>query len=89
MENNDPKTGTNYNYKKDKKPNLINLLKPYKKLTFGLVILAIMSNGINLILPKIIAHAIDAFSRGTLNINNVVSEFGIASLVIFILMYTT
>lgn len=70
-----------------KKSNLISLLKPYKKITFLLILLTIVSNGINLTLPKMIANAIDAYTKGNLNINNVAFEFISASIIIFILMY--
>lgn len=75
------------NFKKNKSPSLIALLKPYKKITFLLIILTLVSNGINLILPKIIANAIDAFNNASLVINNVALEFAGASIVIFIFMY--
>ena len=74
------------NLKKNKSPSLITLLKPYKKITFLLIILTLVSNGINLILPKIIANAIDAFNNASLVINNVALEFAGASIVIFIFM---
>lgn len=73
--------------KRVKNPSLVNLLKPYKKTTFLLIILTLISNGINLFLPKIISHAIDNFNNGTLVINNVALEFAIAATVIFGFMY--
>ncbi|MBC7476296.1 MAG: ABC transporter ATP-binding protein [Candidatus Sericytochromatia bacterium] len=71
----------------NKKSSLVSLLKSYKKLTFLLIVLAILSNGINLALPKIIAHSIDSFSSNNLVIYNVAFEFIAASTIIFILMY--
>ena len=37
------------------------LLKPYRGMIFLLIFLALLSNGINLILPRIIASGIDAY----------------------------
>jgi ATP-binding cassette subfamily B protein len=52
-----------------------------------LVVFALLSNGVNLLLPKIISRAIDAFSAGNFVLRTVVLEFLIASLVIFIFAY--
>lgn len=52
-----------------------------------LVVFALMSNGVNLLLPKIISHAIDSFTGGHFVFKTVVLQFLIASLVIFIFTY--
>ncbi len=41
------------------KPSLISLLKPYSGIIFLLVVLTILPSGLNLVVPKIIANAID------------------------------
>ena len=46
-----------------KGPGLSTLLKPYRGLITLLVVLAFISNGISLVIPKIIAAAIDAFNN--------------------------
>ena len=40
---------------------IFGLLKPYRRLILLLLLLTLFGNGINLILPKIIANAIDAY----------------------------
>jgi ATP-binding cassette subfamily B protein len=52
-----------------------------------LVVFALVSNGVNLLLPKIISHAIDDFTGGHFVLKTVVLKFLIASLVIFIFTY--
>ena len=52
-----------------------------------LVVFALLSNGVNLLLPKIISRAIDSFSAGNFNFKTVVLEFLVASFVIFFFTY--
>jgi ATP-binding cassette subfamily B protein len=52
-----------------------------------LVLFALMSNGVNLLLPKIISRAIDDFTGGHFVFRTVVLEFLIASLIIFVFTY--
>ena len=52
-----------------------------------LVVFALVSNGVNLLLPKIISGAIDDFTGGHFAFKTLVLEFLIASLVIFIFTY--
>ncbi len=69
------------------KPSLLPLLKPYRGLIVLLVALTITGNGLNLVVPKLIAYAIDSYSRGTLVLNTVVLEFLAAGMGIFVLTY--
>ena len=46
---------------KKKPPGISKLLKPYRGMIFLLIFFALLSNGINLVLPRIIASGIDAF----------------------------
>jgi len=73
--------------KKSKGPGIFSLLKPYKGLITLLIILALFSNGINLILPKIIGSAIDDFIGQKLNSHKVVTSFVLAAVGVFILAY--
>lgn len=74
--------------KAQKKPaGLTSLLKPYKKLIIGLVVLAVLSNGLNLVLPKIIAKSIDDFGRGVFDFKTVLIEFFVLTLAIFLFSY--
>jgi ATP-binding cassette subfamily B protein len=75
------------NKDKSSKPNIFGLLKPYSGLVVLLVLVALLSNGVNLIIPKLIAHAIDNFSRGHYVFKTVLLEFSIATLAIFIFTY--
>ncbi len=72
--------------KKDK-PNIFGLLKPYRGLVALLIVFALLSNGANLIIPKIISKGIDTFSHGNFNLKVIGFEFLGASLFIFIFGY--
>ena len=52
-----------------------------------MVVFALLSNGVNLIIPKLISHGIDSFSTGQFVIKTIILEFLIASIVIFIFSY--
>jgi len=67
--------------------SLLGLLKPYKWLVGGLVVLTIAANALNLGVPQIIASAIDTYTKGSFDINNVIIEFFVVALFIFILTY--
>lgn len=71
---------------KHKGPGLSGVLKPYKGMIALLIFFALLSNGINLILPRIIASGIDSYpSHYTLQ--RILIEFLSASLIIFIFTY--
>jgi len=71
----------------NKPPKLSSLIKPYRRQILLLVLLALVSNGLNLVLPKIIAHSIDAYGRGELQFQPVILYFSGAALLIFIFTY--
>lgn len=58
-----------------KGPNLFRLLAPYKWFIILLVVLTVLGNALNLVIPKMIANAIDSFARGSFVLNSVVIEF--------------
>ena len=73
-------------------PNLFGLLKPYRALIVVLIALALLSNGLNLWLPIIISHGIDAFLHGLIahlpvSSRTIILEFSIATAFIFIFIY--
>ncbi|HEX7584062.1 MAG TPA: ABC transporter ATP-binding protein [Prolixibacteraceae bacterium] len=68
-------------------PSVFSLLKPYRGMISFLVLFALLSNGVNLLLPKIIARGIDAYTAGHFVFRTVVEEFLIAALIIFIFTY--
>ncbi len=66
-----------------KGPGVFSLLVPYKRLVLFMIIFALLGNGINLLLPKIIANAIDAYPTHYI-VSQIITTYLIASLVIFI-----
>ena len=63
------------------------LLKPYKLLITTLVTLTIVGNGLNLVVPKLISHAIDAYTAGHFVASTVVLQFLVTGFLVFILTY--
>ena len=68
-------------------PSLFGLLKPYKFLITLLVVFTIISNAFNLVVPKIIGGAIDNYKNGNFHINNLIIEFSLVAVFIFIFAY--
>jgi ATP-binding cassette subfamily B protein len=68
---------------KTKKPNIFAVLKPYRPMIFSLIGFALLSNAANLVIPKIISHGIDDFSKGIFSYRDIVIEFLVAALVVF------
>ncbi len=64
-------------------PGITSLLTPYKGLIFLLLLFALLSNGVNLFLPKIVANAIDAYPK-TYVLQQVLIKYLSAAIVIFI-----
>ena len=69
------------------KPNLFGLLKEYKGMVFLLVLFTVLANGLNLFVPKIIASAIDGFTKHNLVIATILIEFGVVAGCIFLATY--
>ena len=70
-----------------KPPGIMSLLKPYYGLVVMLLLLALVSNAVNLWLPKMSGHAIDDYISGLFNSQSFILKFGIAVVVIFIFSY--
>ena len=68
-------------------PSLIGLLKPYRKLIYGLVVLTVLGNGLNLAVPKLIAGAIDEYAQTQLLQGTVAVELFLVALGIFVFAY--
>jgi ATP-binding cassette subfamily B protein len=66
---------------------LFGLIKPYSGTILFMVLFAILANGVNLLIPKIISRGIDSFTAGHFSFRLVVTEFMIAALVIFVFTY--
>lgn len=69
------------------KPNIFKILKPYSGMIGALLLFALLSNGLNLIIPKLIEVGIDDFSNGIWNVRKIVTWFSIAAALIFIFSY--
>jgi ATP-binding cassette subfamily B protein len=72
---------------KPKGPSLFSVLKPYRRLILLLVILSLIMNSIGLIIPKIIAHGIDAFVSHRWDVKGIVWEFLAAAMGVFVFSY--
>ena len=84
MKNNN-KPGPQQNGMK-KGPGLSGLLKPYRKMIFLLIFFALLGNGINLVLPRIIANGIDAYPSHYI-LQDILIKFSAAAITIFIFTY--
>jgi ATP-binding cassette subfamily B protein len=65
-------------------PGLTSLLKPYFGILFFLLIVTLASNALNLVLPEVTAHAIDAYGTHTFVLSKLIWEFSLASFFIFL-----
>jgi ATP-binding cassette subfamily B protein len=70
-----------------RKPGLMSLLRPYRNWVVALVALTVLANGLNLVVPKLIAVAIDAATAGSFALVGTVTEFGAIAVGIFMLTY--
>jgi ATP-binding cassette subfamily B protein len=73
--------------KEAKKPSVFSLLASYKGLIFLLIFFALLSNGINLLLPKIIANGIDSYTNKTFDLQSILLQFALAIILVFIFTY--
>ncbi|MGN6179248.1 MAG: ABC transporter ATP-binding protein [Mucilaginibacter sp.] len=70
-----------------KPPGIFSLLKPYYGLVVLLIVFALLSNGLNLLLPRQIGTAIDDYTHGHFVYNRFAVVFASAVVVIFIFSY--
>jgi len=54
---------------------------------FSLIGFALLSNGVNLVIPKLISRGIDDFSKGIFSYRTLILEFLIASFIIFVFTF--
>lgn len=66
---------------------IFSILKSYKGLIALLIGFAFLSNGLNLLLPKIIANGIDSFTHHHFSFQTIVIQFSVASLLVFVFTY--
>jgi ATP-binding cassette subfamily B protein len=62
-------------------------LKPYKGLVALLVAVTVLGNGMNLLIPRIVAGAIDRYESGQLILNSTVVEMALIALGVFVFAY--
>src|ERR1700685_1719029 len=67
--------------------SLFLLLKPYRPLVATLAVLTIAANGLNLVVPKLISHAIDAYMQRSFVLSAVVLQFFVVAFFVFALTY--
>ncbi|MGI8634619.1 MAG: ABC transporter transmembrane domain-containing protein, partial [Segetibacter sp.] len=72
---------------KKKQKGISSLLKPYAGMVILLLLFALISNGLNLMLPKIIGNGIDAFNTGHFSPKHFITLFSVAVFVIFVFAY--
>jgi ATP-binding cassette subfamily B protein len=70
-----------------KNPGIFSLLKPYRGLISLLIFFALLSNGINLLLPKIMAYGIDSYSAGNFDLVRIVRYYLAAIVLVFVFGY--
>jgi ATP-binding cassette subfamily B protein len=68
-------------------PSLFGLLGKYTGIVVVLVVLTIIANGLSIAVPKIIAGAIDTYTRGNFLIAHLIVEFSVIALLIFLFTY--
>ena len=68
-------------------PKLTDLLAPYWRLIAAIVALTIAANSLNLVVPKLIARAIDTFAASASSLGALVVEFLAVAAGIFVFTY--
>lgn len=75
------------NSDKKRPPGLFSLLNPYSGMVTLLILFALFSNGLNLWLPRLIGHGIDAYNSGNFSYQTMIKEFLGVAVIIFIFSY--
>jgi ATP-binding cassette, subfamily B, bacterial len=68
-------------------PTIFGLLKPYSGMVAILIVMALLGSGINMLIPKIIAHGIDSFSAKRFDVGSVIFQFLLAASLIFLFTF--
>ncbi|HEY9260128.1 ABC transporter ATP-binding protein [Chitinophaga sp.] len=72
---------------KKKEAGIFSLLQPYMGMVVLLILFTLLSNGLNLWLPKIIGNGIDAYEQGTFQLNPLLIKFLVAIVIILVFTY--
>ena len=75
------------NKKNTPAPSLTSLLRRYAKIITLLVVLTVVANALSISIPKIISGAIDTYTVGSFSMTNLIIEFSVISLLVFIFTY--
>ena len=67
--------------------SLFGLLGQYFWLIIGLIVLTVIANGLSLSIPRIISTAIDTFKTGNFLLTNLLVEFTVVAVLIFVFTY--
>ena len=67
--------------------SLIDLLRPYWLWIGVLIVLTMLANGLSLLVPKLIAGAIDSYGAGHFNAGSLATEFFVAAGGVFVFTY--
>nr|WP_295923126.1 ABC transporter ATP-binding protein [uncultured Dyadobacter sp.] len=70
-----------------KQPGIFSLLAPYRGLIMLLLLFALLSNGINLWLPRLIADGIDDYVRQRFDLEGTLYQFTVAVALVFLFGY--
>lgn len=70
-----------------KQPGIFSLLAPYRGLITLLLLFALLSNGINLWLPRLIADGIDDYARQRFDLEDTLYQFTVAVALVFLFGY--
>ncbi len=73
--------------KQPREEGLFSILGAYKGLIFALVIFTILGNALNLVMPKIVARAIDNFAAGNFDLTLVSVQFLLVAIGVFVFSY--
>ncbi|MHB9055838.1 MAG: ABC transporter ATP-binding protein [Paludibacteraceae bacterium] len=84
---NQENTGNSFRKNKSQEVSIFGVLKPYKGIVFILVFFALLSNAVNLVVPKIISKGIDTYTYGNFSYGRIVIQFLAAALLILIFTF--
>ena len=66
---------------------LLSILRAYRGMIGALVVFTVLGNALNLLMPKIVARAIDNFSGDNFNLTSVSIEFTLVTIGVFVFSY--
>ena len=72
---------------KPAKPTIFGVLKPYKLMIVSLISFALLSNAVNLVIPKLISWGIDDYAKGIFSYEKIIVQFLVAALIIFVFSF--